>query len=191
MAGNHVVNINAGFGQRANLEITIRGSSWYFAVSVIIGAATIMCALFADWIMVVCGLVGALISMRLKWGFWTFGTAAFLFVVWQILFDGRRYAAPWRINSEGVFVWRNIDPADLGLLLGHRNIDPADLGLDIRDPMERRHGLNGNGVHPLPMRQFNAGHCDVTTDNSPQGEQVFGVRCDTYKRQKWHDHGLG
>ncbi|KAK3985675.1 ion channel activity protein [Cladorrhinum sp. PSN332] len=187
MAHNQAINTNAGVGQGANLEITTRGSSWYFAVCAIMGVATIffwamsltkknqthrlfhyiaagitfvacityftmgsnlgqvpipvefprrgdeqvgaagtrevfyvryidwfittpllllhllltagmprpsiMCTIFADWIMVVCGLVGALVSTRFKWGFWTFGTAAFLFVVWQILFDGRRHAA--------------------------------------------------------------------------------------------------
>ncbi|KAK0628384.1 FDD123 protein [Bombardia bombarda] len=55
--------------------------------------STILCTIFADLIMVVCGLVGALVRTRYKWGFWTFGTASFLFVVWQLLWDGRRHAA--------------------------------------------------------------------------------------------------
>ncbi|KAI0593659.1 FDD123 protein [Biscogniauxia sp. FL1348] len=53
---------------------------------------TILATLFADLIMIVCGLIGALTRTRFKWGFWTFGTAALLFIAYQLLFDGRRHA---------------------------------------------------------------------------------------------------
>jgi bacteriorhodopsin len=54
---------------------------------------TILVALLADEIMIVCGLVGALTRSSYKWGFWTFGMAAFFFVVYALLFDGRRHAS--------------------------------------------------------------------------------------------------
>jgi bacteriorhodopsin len=54
---------------------------------------TIMIAILADEAMVVCGLVGALVPTTYKWGYFTFATVAFLYVVWAILIEGRRHAA--------------------------------------------------------------------------------------------------
>ncbi|KAH7018476.1 FDD123 protein [Microdochium trichocladiopsis] len=54
--------------------------------------STILATIFADEVMVVTGLVGALTQTTYKWGFWTFGVAAFFFVVYEILIDGRRHA---------------------------------------------------------------------------------------------------
>lgn len=53
---------------------------------------TILVTILADEIMIVCGLVGALTRTSYKWGFWTFGTISFLFVVYELLIDGRRHA---------------------------------------------------------------------------------------------------
>ncbi|KAK4189057.1 putative heat shock protein 30 [Podospora australis] len=95
----------------------------------------ILSTIFADLIMVVCGLVGALVSTGFKWGFWTFGSAAFLLVVWQILVDGRRHAfnpgGPdlFDIYARLIFygVLDIISKVGFGvvLLAGHRNI-PSD-----------------------------------------------------------------
>ena len=41
--------------------------------------------------MVVTGLVGALVKSSYEWGFYTFGCAAFLFVAWIVVFEGRAY----------------------------------------------------------------------------------------------------
>jgi bacteriorhodopsin len=53
---------------------------------------TIMYTIAMNEIMVVTGLVGALVQSRYKWGFFTFGTAAFLFVAYTVVFEGRAYA---------------------------------------------------------------------------------------------------
>ncbi|KAI1856396.1 hypothetical protein JX265_011643 [Neoarthrinium moseri] len=53
---------------------------------------TILITIFADLIMVVTGLIGALTRTSYKWGFWTFGTAAFLFVVYTLLGTARSHA---------------------------------------------------------------------------------------------------
>ncbi|KAH8682593.1 hypothetical protein BX600DRAFT_506174 [Xylariales sp. PMI_506] len=55
-------------------------------------ASTILITMLADEIMVVCGLIGALTQTSYKWGFWTMGIGAFLFVVFQIFGPGRSYA---------------------------------------------------------------------------------------------------
>jgi bacteriorhodopsin len=43
-------------------------------------------------IMIVTGLIGTLVPSRYKWGFFTFGCAAFLVVVYTIVAEGRQYA---------------------------------------------------------------------------------------------------
>ncbi|ORY67012.1 uncharacterized protein BCR38DRAFT_482641 [Pseudomassariella vexata] len=53
---------------------------------------TILITLLADEIMIVCGLIGALTRTTYKWGFWAFGTAAFLYVVYNLIWDGRKHA---------------------------------------------------------------------------------------------------
>ncbi|ROV98780.1 hypothetical protein VMCG_06788 [Cytospora schulzeri] len=53
---------------------------------------TILITILADEIMIVCGLVGALTQTSYKWGYWVFGMFAFFFVVYELVFDGRRHA---------------------------------------------------------------------------------------------------
>ncbi|KAK3330765.1 FDD123 protein [Apodospora peruviana] len=55
--------------------------------------STILSTVLANWVMVVCFLVGSLIQTRYKWGYFTFATAALLFVLWQMVWDARRHAA--------------------------------------------------------------------------------------------------
>jgi len=43
-------------------------------------------------IMIVTGLVGALVKSNYKWGFFTFGTAAFLVVAYTVVIEGQSYA---------------------------------------------------------------------------------------------------
>ena len=54
---------------------------------------TILITIFADEIMIVCGLIGALTSTSYKWGFWTFGMFAFFYVVYVLLVDARKGAS--------------------------------------------------------------------------------------------------
>ena len=53
---------------------------------------TIAITILMDEVMIVTGLVGALTPSTYKWGYWTFGTAAFLYVVYSLVFVGRTYA---------------------------------------------------------------------------------------------------
>ncbi|KAK3694136.1 bacteriorhodopsin [Podospora appendiculata] len=55
--------------------------------------SVILTTVFADWVMVICFLVGALVRTRYKWGYWTFATASLFFVAWQVLWAGRKHAA--------------------------------------------------------------------------------------------------
>jgi bacteriorhodopsin len=53
---------------------------------------TILIAILADWIMIVCGLVGALVQTRYKWGYFVFGCVAFFYVAYALVWDGRQHA---------------------------------------------------------------------------------------------------
>ncbi|KAI0473556.1 bacteriorhodopsin [Xylariaceae sp. FL0804] len=53
---------------------------------------TILITLFADEIMIVCGLIGALVPTAYKWGFYTFGMVALLYIAYQLLWSGRKHA---------------------------------------------------------------------------------------------------
>ena len=54
--------------------------------------ATILATILADEVMIVTGLVGALTQTSYKWGFWTFGMVAFFYVVYSLVWNGRRHA---------------------------------------------------------------------------------------------------
>ena len=93
---------------------------------------TILITIFADEIMVVTGLVGALTSSTYKWGYWTFGMAAFGYVFYSLVFIGRSHARalgpdPSRtFNMCGVltiFVWF-LYPIAWGLSEGGNVIHP-------------------------------------------------------------------
>jgi len=53
---------------------------------------TILYTLVLTEVVVINGLVGALVKSSYKWGFFTFGAAAFFFIAFTILYDGRAYA---------------------------------------------------------------------------------------------------
>lgn len=53
---------------------------------------TIVYTILMDEIMVVSGLVGALVKSSYKWGYFTFGFVAFLFVAYIVAFEGRAHA---------------------------------------------------------------------------------------------------
>lgn len=54
---------------------------------------TIFVTLLFSLIMVTCGLIGALVPTGFKWGFWVFAVASLLFILWQVLGTGGRYAS--------------------------------------------------------------------------------------------------
>lgn len=53
---------------------------------------TILYTILFDEVMIVTGLVGALVKSTYKWGFYTFGCAAFLFVAYTVVIQGRAHA---------------------------------------------------------------------------------------------------
>ncbi|KAM0326220.1 hypothetical protein ACHAQA_006817 [Verticillium albo-atrum] len=53
---------------------------------------TILVVILADEVMIICGLVGALVSTSYKWGYWVFGMIAFFYVVYALVVDGRHHA---------------------------------------------------------------------------------------------------
>ncbi len=53
---------------------------------------TILWICLLDEVMIVTGLIGALVKSRYKWGFYVFGCAAFLYVVWELAVPARKHA---------------------------------------------------------------------------------------------------
>jgi bacteriorhodopsin len=53
---------------------------------------TIAYTILLNEIMVITGLVGALVKSSYKWGYFTFGCIAFLFVAYTVVFEGRTHA---------------------------------------------------------------------------------------------------
>lgn len=93
---------------------------------------TIMITILADEIMIVTGLVGALTRTSYKWGYWTFGMLAFLYVVYSLVFVGRNHARALGPESSRcfnmcgvltIFVWF-LYPIAWGLSEGGNVIHP-------------------------------------------------------------------
>ncbi|KAI5801247.1 hypothetical protein EDC01DRAFT_716444 [Geopyxis carbonaria] len=61
--------------------------------------SNILWIIFLDEVMIVTGLIGALVKSSYKWGYYTFANVAFLLVVYEIVWVGRRNA---RILGEDV-----------------------------------------------------------------------------------------
>ncbi|THX89511.1 family A G protein-coupled receptor-like protein [Aureobasidium pullulans] len=53
---------------------------------------TILFIILVDEVMIVTGLVGALVRSSYKWGYFVFGCAALAYVVWVLVWEGRRHA---------------------------------------------------------------------------------------------------
>ncbi|KAJ3559818.1 hypothetical protein NPX13_g9482 [Xylaria arbuscula] len=97
-----------------------------------VGTPTILATIFADLLMIVCGLIGALTQTRYKWGFWTFGMAALFFITYELLFDARRHAnilggdpkkTFWTCGSLLLLLWY-LYPVAWGLAEGGNVIHP-------------------------------------------------------------------
>ncbi|KAK7513443.1 uncharacterized protein IWZ02DRAFT_408406 [Phyllosticta citriasiana] len=54
---------------------------------------TILWTIFMDWVMIVCGLVGALVKSSYKWGYFTFGCAALVYIIYQLGWESRLHAS--------------------------------------------------------------------------------------------------
>lgn len=54
---------------------------------------TILWAIFVDWIMIITGLVGALVASSYKWGYYTFGCLALLYIGYVLTWEGRKNAS--------------------------------------------------------------------------------------------------
>ena len=54
--------------------------------------------------MVCTGLVGALTRSSYKWGYFAFGTVAFLFVAWNVVFVARNYAKALGNDVHRIFL---------------------------------------------------------------------------------------
>ena len=51
-----------------------------------------MFTIFIDEIMIVAGLAGALVKSTYKWGYYTFGMIALVYIAWVLLFEARSHA---------------------------------------------------------------------------------------------------
>lgn len=59
---------------------------------------TILWVMLVDEVMIVTGLVGALVQSSYKWGYFTFGCAALVYIIYQLVWEARRSASA--ISSE-------------------------------------------------------------------------------------------
>lgn len=65
---------------------------------------TILFVILADWIMIVCGLVGALVRSIYKWGYFAFGCFALLYILYHLVWESRRNALRYGTDVHRTFV---------------------------------------------------------------------------------------
>lgn len=53
---------------------------------------TLLFVVLVDWVMIVTGLVGALVKSSYKWGYFAFGCAALVYIVYVLTWEARRHA---------------------------------------------------------------------------------------------------
>ncbi|KAK3080481.1 hypothetical protein LTS18_000955 [Coniosporium uncinatum] len=53
---------------------------------------TVLWVILIDWVMIVTGLVGALVVSIYKWGYFAFGCAALLYILYVLIFEARKHA---------------------------------------------------------------------------------------------------
>ncbi|KAH7126569.1 hypothetical protein B0J11DRAFT_280887 [Dendryphion nanum] len=66
---------------------------------------TILWDILVDWIMIVTGLVGALVPSVYKWGYFTFGCAALVYIIYQLVWEARRHAIPLGDDIRKCFLY--------------------------------------------------------------------------------------
>jgi len=65
---------------------------------------TIMWTILIDEVMIVTGLVGALVRSQYKWGYFTFGCVALLWIGYMLIFEARQHASNLGSDVSKVFV---------------------------------------------------------------------------------------
>ncbi|KAH7311582.1 FDD123 protein [Stachybotrys elegans] len=120
---------------------------------------TILMAILADEVMVVCGLVGALIPTTYKWGYFTFATVAFLYVVSVLVFDGRSHARAFGGEIQRTYMTCGV------LLIGIWFLYPIAWGVSE----------GGNVIHPDSEAVF-YGILDLIAKPVFTGLLLFGHR---------------
>jgi len=66
---------------------------------------TVLYTILVDEVMIVTGLVGALVSSRYKWGYWTFGTAALFFVAYNLVIVGRSNSKRLSTRAQSTYLY--------------------------------------------------------------------------------------
>lgn len=66
---------------------------------------TIFFVIFADWIMIITGLVGALVQSRYKWGYFAFGNAALFYILYHLGWESRRNANRYGADVGKAFLF--------------------------------------------------------------------------------------
>lgn len=69
---------------------------------------TILWVILVDWVMIVTGLVGALVSSSYKWGFFAFGTAAMFYIFYELGFQARKHANHLGKDIGSVFLYGGV-----------------------------------------------------------------------------------
>jgi len=112
-----------------------------------------------NWIVVVCGLLGALTSTRYKWGWFTFGAFAGLVIAFNVLVPARRHAALGGSDVSRAFT------SSSALFLGLGLLYPICWGLSE----------GGNYIAPDSEMVF-YGVLDILSKLGVTGLILFGVR---------------
>jgi len=54
---------------------------------------TVLFTILVDEVMIITGLVGALVTSSYKWGYFAFGCAALVYIIYQLAFEARKHAS--------------------------------------------------------------------------------------------------
>lgn len=65
---------------------------------------TLLFVILVDEVMIVTGLVGALVRSSYKWGYFAFGCAALLYILYQLVWESRRHASALGSDVGKVFL---------------------------------------------------------------------------------------
>jgi len=135
--------IAAEFGSQPTRQIWwVRYIQWFINAPLLLlglllltGLSTsdIMTTLFFSWVVVVCGLVGALTHSSYKWGFFAFGLFSLFYIWWRLHGHARRF--PFRTGGVATrgyhgsagylcFIWM-LYPICWGLSEGSNRITPT------------------------------------------------------------------
>lgn len=66
---------------------------------------TTLWVILIDWVMIVTGLVGALVSSSYKWGYFAFGCAALAWIVYLLVWEARKHANAVSTDAGRAFLY--------------------------------------------------------------------------------------